>query len=313
MCSGLALKQIWFLSPDMTTVPSSVHRYWDERYGDYYYYNENTGESTWENPAEVKHNNAHDDSSMRRRSSDEWFVRVDVEADHSHDKDILLIESRLKAEAEKVHRNTMTAIRLYGCCFCFHGCCCEAPFAAIEAACRAPCYLLGAIACATTCQFMRSHELAREGALFLGLALSLGTVPMLLPCWAYASFDAHVDGWKLGPVPTLLGYVDPRRLCVVSYGQGANADNVDVIETCSMDTWPGAILHPPYRYRCRVAKSLRLGLKACCVDFAFDSSSTAAHPSAAPQNHYNFSEHDDDPMYAPRKYAPPIFAEQPLP
>lgn len=314
LCGPIQRLSRLFLSPDMTALSSSIHRYWDERYGDYYYYNENTGESTWEEPAEnIKKDNAHEEQMVRRRSSDEWCVRVDVEADHpDDDKNVLLTESRLKVEAEKVYRNTITAIRLYGCCFRFHGCCCEAPCAAIEAGCRAPCYLFGAIACATICQFVRSHELAREGSLFLGLALSLGTAPILLPCCAYANFDAYADGWKLGPVPTVLGYVDPRRLCVVSYGQGANADNVDAEALSSMDTWPGAVLHPPYRCRHRLIKSLHPGRRACCVDFAFCSTAAAARAYADSQHHHSFSEHGDDPMNVPHKCAPPTCIEQPL-
>jgi hypothetical protein len=64
---------------------------------------------------------------------------------------------------------------------------------------------------------------AREALLSLVAMLTL-----LVPCAAclpYRGFDSEEE-WELRPLPTVLGWIDVRRLCVFSYGQGNTAGNV---------------------------------------------------------------------------------------
>lgn len=193
-----------------------------------------------------------DDEVVRRRQpsfEDDGRVRIDCEEDLEDDDDLLLQSSRFEASIAAVEASTAGAMRFYSCCFWFHAACCEAPLAAIEAACRAACCLTVAAACC-------SRSAARESAISGALALSLGLVPALLPCCAYAEFDACAEAWSLRPVPTCLGRTDPRRLCTVAFGQGGDAANV-ADDTTSLDTWPGGMFYPPLAISSRLEAALR--------------------------------------------------------
>jgi hypothetical protein len=54
----------------------------------------------------------------------------------------------------------------------------------------------------------------------LGLSLSVPCCILLI----YRDFNG-VNEWHLHPVPSLLGWIDPRRLAMISLGQGATAVN----------------------------------------------------------------------------------------
>lgn len=136
----------------------------------------------------------------------------------------MLDESREAIHVEKVYEATACAIHAYACCFRFHACFIEAPCAALEALLKSPLYLV-----ASSCG---GYAYVRESFLFLALATS----PLVC---VYRDFNAQADEWELRPAPTLLGWVDPRRLGVLMYGQAATAANLQ--DDC-MDTWPGAIL-----------------------------------------------------------------------
>ena len=72
-------------------------------------------------------------------------------------------------------------------------------------------------------------------------------IPCSASCCVYRSFSSEGD-WDLKPIPTLIGYVDPRRFSVFESGDGAmSANQYEHGSQSSMDSWrsdPG-ILHPP--------------------------------------------------------------------
>lgn len=94
-------------------------------------------------------------------------------------------------------------------------------------------------------------------------------------CCVYGAFDAEVDEWQLRPLPTLCGRFDPRRLFVVSFGQGASAANVadDALDEMSMDSlsgvrWGGdGVLQPPYKV---------FGIRPRDIEMVVDDESPAA-------------------------------------
>jgi len=87
----------------------------------------------------------------------------------------------------------------------------------------------------------------REGLLLMSATLTLAIPGMAL--MVYRHFDADGDDWDLHPIPTLLGYVDPRRFYTFCLGQGSMASNAFYdADMGSMDTIQhggGGILHPP--------------------------------------------------------------------
>lgn len=147
---------------------------------------------------------------------------------HVEEEEPMLDESRENVEAQRVIEATAPAIEAYACCFRVHACLVEGPCAAVEALFWAQIYLA-----ASCC----GPSYLRESCLFCALALSP------ISC-VYRDFNAQADEWHLRPAPTVLGWVDPRRLGVLMFGQAATACNLD--DEC-MDSWPGAVLHAPVR------------------------------------------------------------------
>ncbi|KAJ1448495.1 hypothetical protein M885DRAFT_538928 [Pelagophyceae sp. CCMP2097] len=229
---------------------------WDPDNEQHYFYNESTGESSWEAPAGW--GAATDDDgravvppkTARKGRPGGDSDSGDSDSDGSESGDApMLTESRDAVHIQKVFDDTETIVRAYKSCFYFHACCCEGPAAFVEGVFRAVWYLsLGTLALLFLGWRKKRRKMAckhlREACLFGAAALALG-----VPCGvqgAYAAFDADADDWELRPIPTVLGFVDSRRFFVVAFGQGASAANVRADDGVSDDSWPGTILHRPY-------------------------------------------------------------------
>lgn len=122
--------------------------------------------------------------------------------------------------------------RMFGGFLLLHACLCEAPLAVVEGLLRGPLYLaaaawvaivalVGASGHAEQRAELSRHAaaLAREGILLLCASLTLA-VPFSTTCTVYGEVaDRGDDDWDVGPVPTLLGAVDPLRFFVFAFGQ----------------------------------------------------------------------------------------------
>ena len=184
---------------------------------------------------------------------------ADLEDPRTDDEERLMPPPRWRMRYDLVKKDTANILRWYNCCFFFHACACEAPFAAAEAlvhgaallfvaglmgAGAALVYLaeprknttdasgaaLGQDETLSGYMFSIVRRWGREGLLFMASAASL----VLCPCSAcaiYRGFSAEEeDEWNLSPLPTLLGAVDPRRFGTFVFGQGSDAGNVDLPE-----------------------------------------------------------------------------------
>ncbi|GMH51048.1 hypothetical protein TrST_g8577 [Triparma strigata] len=148
-------------------------------------------------------------------------------------------------------------IATFPCAVCMHAFCCEAPAAVMEGWLKTLfyltvsllLYLVGALLSA----FKSGPKIRqtaflyfRESVLFLFSALTL-MVPCSASCTVYAGFRSTED-WRIKPIPTLIGYVDPRRYYIFESGDCEMAANQYKPDEDSMDTWRSdlGILHPPY-------------------------------------------------------------------
>ena len=136
-----------------------------------------------------------------------------------------------------------------------HAFCCEAPFAVLEGILKTLLYLtLGVILAVfsgvtfgtafSSTTFKASKACFREGIIFLFSAITL-----IIPCSAaltvYCEAARQGDDFEVGPIPTLIGNVDPRRYYVFESGDASLSENPYNAGTRSMDSWRGVILHPP--------------------------------------------------------------------
>jgi len=63
-------------------------------------------------------------------------------------------------------------------------------------------------------------------------------------CFVYWLYKAEGD-WNVSSIPTVVGWVDPRRLAAYSFGMGSSACNIDALSSSSMDSCQGTILCAP--------------------------------------------------------------------
>lgn len=145
-----------------------------------------------------------------------------------------------------IHQRTQNTISAYAYCFIAHALFIEAPLIAIEGVFRTGLGTIGIICILLTgCAFgaisfiggkfeysvfysnmlTQSSLLAVEVAVSLAAALSVMIPGVIL--FVYREFNG-IDDWKLRPIPTVLGWVDPRRFAVITLGQGSSAVNVCV-------------------------------------------------------------------------------------
>jgi hypothetical protein len=155
-------------------------------------------------------------------------------------------------------------LRSFPCMVIFHSTFCESPACVIEGLIKCPILLLSSILCLAIGVLLMPFKsgsmrlgiaLFRESCLFLAASLSLA-IPGVLAFTVYRQFDSLND-WDLRPIPTIIGYVDPRRFGAIESGDGMLAQNgiyrgEEEGGGESMDSWlppptyPGILL-PPQR------------------------------------------------------------------
>ena len=147
-----------------------------------------------------------------------------------------------------VYQRTTNAITMYTYCFIAHALLVEAPLAVVEGCIRS---IIGVIFVATVAIFglvcvilslldkpcgsdfgIAARLCIRVGlvacfevAITIAGAISLA-VPFVI-LFVYREFNG-VDDWSLHPIPSVVGFVDPRRFAVVTLGQGNSATNKDM-------------------------------------------------------------------------------------
>lgn len=235
----------------------------DEETNCYYWYSHVSGETQWCDDGDSQHDeyqsDIYDDDDIalttakmervphKQRTHDEHNVKKEDETAMEND---VLIEGMISNE---VYQRTENAIRAYTYCFIAHAILIEAPLASVEGCVRG---ILGTLVvivlfsmgvffwmlslCGQPCidpesarmisrsLMARSLVLSVENILSLAAALSM-TIPFMILV-VYREFNG-VDDWNLNPIPTVLGWVDPRRLAVLTLGQGSSASNVEFYYT----------------------------------------------------------------------------------
>lgn len=160
----------------------------------------------------------------------------------AHEADELLISHMI---AQDVLYRTKRDITVFTYCFIIHAVLVEAPLCVAESLIRCLIFLffslsllflyclsLPLVSClykSSSCSLSPLPPLLRTSALCLlesVLSFALG-LSLSVPCCIlliYRDFNG-VDDWNLHSVPSLLGWIDPRRLAMISLGQGASASN----------------------------------------------------------------------------------------
>jgi hypothetical protein len=132
-----------------------------------------------------------------------------------------------------VYASTYRAVCLYSICIFVNATMVEGPFAAAESFLRAGVFLAASVPVGVYALFLNRHkavfklwkQLFRESLLCAAAAISL-CVPFVA-CAVYRNFRIQQESdWELAPIPTCLGWVDARRLCCFTYGNGSFANNV---------------------------------------------------------------------------------------
>lgn len=210
---------------------------YDRKTGHFYHFNTRTGESEWVEEEEEEDGKEEEEG---------------VETDSGQGRTVGEGKERRGREREEVVGSERAYPLGFTAKFVFDTCCCECPFALLEATLRAPLYLGGGFLLFLRALVTGNHTIEatqwrlwiREGLLFLASSLSLLFPGLVL--YVYRGFHPEAEEWDLAALPTLLGNVDPRRFYSFSYGQGSLASNVAYnAEMGSLDSWGDTILYPP--------------------------------------------------------------------
>lgn len=84
----------------------------------------------------------------------------------------------------------------------------------------------------------------REIALTMAATFSFA-IPLLILS-LYRKYDGEQHIYELSPIPTILGWVDPRRFCIITFGGGSQANYPPGgITKRNLDSWKGKIVLAP--------------------------------------------------------------------
>lgn len=219
-------------------------RFFDDEYHSFYYFNNQTQESQWEEPSE-------------------GFIDGDSEHRNDESRHLILDKMPLNPSLDKKSNSSLKS-SLNSTSNSFDDLCyrrwvwvnailVDAPFAALECLIRSLylsfllvihlVYLIvtskGKIRVFCDSNFSTLRDIAIEI-----LISSVCFLSLLIPGFVlivYKEFDGSFE-WNLSPLPTLIGWVDPRRLLVFCLGVGRMARNRDMDRShaASMDRiWCG--------------------------------------------------------------------------
>lgn len=258
-------------------------RYMDVQSGLFYWHNAQTNESRWETsgaeetiPAsnvlkkkrstKVIAPNIASFSDFRnafKRNPDYFLNPDDSEADKMlipKTKDVLKKQKTFEIRANILRYRRF--IYLHACVF-------ETPCAIIESSLRAGIFLLASFITAIVglysllslngSLFYQSvsmlRSILREVFICVALVFSLIIFPFG-GCFVYWLYKPE-GAWEVSTIPTMLGWVDPRRLAAYSLGMGSTASNIDSMSQSSMDSLSGggSILCAPREVLLKIVRS----------------------------------------------------------
>jgi hypothetical protein len=275
-------------------------RFFDDHYQAYYLVHKDTHESVWEIDHQNQIHDARcnndectkDDDNNEGRTEEDTLYESSGDHDYSSDYDLNNQFNDIISTEEVTIDNasdsllsppplsisldaTTESYRTYSIYVVVNAVFIEAPFSVLEGILR--------------CGLVASLLLIKGSILMLGLLLgrieiqsfsiSFGEVlfdygqellltlaavmTLMVPgsiYYVYRRYSPHRN-WKLEPIPTFLGYVDPRRFCMITIcGGGASASNCDILinpsingghtnstrrinqydVTTNLDSWKGA-------------------------------------------------------------------------
>ena len=243
-------------------------RYFDTTYNAYYWYNSDTKESRWEQQEvnsysfvdtsvsaskrsnskqhHQHHRQHHHKPNLNPRSFGEFRKEfesnphyfLDPNSKEEDESEELLSEGKNKKPKKRWEMiNRMICYKRF---IFLHAVMVESPMAVIEAFLRAFVLLFAAfimtlsILISLTClnghwfvhSVITARKMLRESLLTFVTGMSLLFFPCG-SCFVYWNYKAE-GSWEVGPIPTLLGWMDPRRLGTFSLGQGRDAKNEEM-------------------------------------------------------------------------------------
>jgi len=245
-------------------------RYLDEETNYYYWYSNVTGETRWDESerrnVESSANGVVDEKYSRGKTKQvdmavknfEYEQENRVEESASNEDDSLISNMR----REDVVR-TRQDILAFTYCFILHAVVVEGPLAGVEGFTRGGLFgvisvllLVSGCVCVLFGLIFRSYTFLNSlgcrlltmgrGMLLESVLSTAAGITLLFPgaiLVVYRDFNGE-DEWDLHPLPSVLGWVDPRRIAVITVGQGGSARNaaieVDInsvdLNFCTMDT-----------------------------------------------------------------------------
>lgn len=189
--------------------------------------------------------------SSRRLQPGDYVKSDDDEGEDIRESDELLISNLVDKD---ILYRTKRDITIFTYCFIIHAIVFEAPLCVLESCIR--CIVLCITCIFFLVLYLLSFPLAicfqsttsisvhcttplppllrvcllclYELILTFGLGLSLS-----IPCCIlliYRDFNG-VDEWELHPIPTIFGWMDPRRLAMITLGQGSTAKNSNFLHS----------------------------------------------------------------------------------
>lgn len=261
----------------MRSTTGNWSRHFDEAFGTWYYYNEETKESIWENEPEageieliIKHQKlTGKDTPKTKTSSGENKKKFQKELNGfakylknvgnkrrsgTEESDTLLDEVIYE---DKPTNDELRFVRFSLC----NAVLLEAPFCFLEGLVRCILIILIGISLgfcsAQQSQGERNYR-DKLKTILKDLCLTLAAcVFFLIPgyiLFVYRSYSAH-HSWQLSPLPTVFGPIDPRRFGTITMlGFGRVASNAfkvrrdrrgNLLEDISLDAWADSILYFP--------------------------------------------------------------------
>ena len=241
----------------MTLQPTLSHQnrlaLTNRRHQTHYWFNSESHESLWEESLELpEHYRARQEilgyastSPGAANSSGDYKDRIyrekiEIEManlaaeDGSNDKDadkIQLLPKTTTPKSSSLEDNIKSSTNFDMCCYAlflrFHAVIIEAPLCAAEAVVRSSFFFL-LFVFFTTVYLCRRRSIAMTALLMLNesIASFAAAVSFLVPgmvLFVYRAYEADGSPWQLSPLPTVVGWVDCQRFCVVSFGGGATA------------------------------------------------------------------------------------------
>ena len=225
---------------------SSESEYWKKYFDDenkaYYWYNESSGESKWDDDCYT-----HDETGLIGNDADVESSVLNHSSTDSHLKTSTKIRKTVQTfvngGALFICRCISKLMNCYNIFFYLNSMIIEAPLCVVESFVR--CLITFIIILTRLIYkliwFKKPFRLSDDDVCFVidFLYTFFSSISFIVPgliCIIYRDYDIDTD-WNLKALPTLIGNVDVRRFFVISFGNGSLAENVEVNENIMDTLW----------------------------------------------------------------------------